>query len=423
MANEPITFFCPACSIKLTVPAKLAGVVGPCPSCGKQIQAPATAVPEPVVSEPIVQEAAKEVVIPEPVVPEAPKEPMLLKTEPRHLPSRPGVGELPARHMPEPASVREAKRRGSTGPLTHDPYFRNLIRLLIFGVFLLASGAFVYGVLTFLKRQPPVDPAHAVTEPFSFDKQIDEQAATAQGEDVGTLPQVSPEDSAGDVFETVDSNSPWKEAEAVLEKFLSATSLAERLPLIETRTPEDELAAGCLAGPLPAATMIVPESRETIADENILDFYYTVEFQSDGPAGQAQTILVRSRGDGPPKIVADPFLDTFGGRLAAYTAAPSDKGGIFQVVVYAVASCTDPNIPNREKKLTLKLLASDNHKEIARAYFGRQSKIAEMLEDGTYGLNYGTAKACTVMLRWNTEDNPDYPYLEALAIKDLGWNP
>jgi hypothetical protein len=404
MANDTITFFCPACSIKLTVPAKLAGVEGPCPSCGKQIQAP-----EPVVPEPVVQEVAKE--------------PVLLKPEPRQLPSRPAGSEMPVRHMPETASVGEARHRMDRGSFTQDPYFRNLIRLLIFGVFLLASGAFVYGVLTFLKRQPPVDPAHAVTEPFSFDKQIEERNPTDHGEEVTELPQVSAEDSAGDVFETVDSNSPWRDAEAVLEKFLSATTLAERLPLIETRTPEDELEAGCLAGPLPAATLIVPESRETTAAENIVDFYYTVEFQSKGAAGQAQTILVRSRGDGPPRIVADPFLDTFGGRLAAYTAAPAEKGGVFQVVVYAVASCTDPNIPNREKKLTLKLLASDNHKEIARAYFGRQSKIAEMLEDGTYGLNYGSAKACTVLVRWNTEDNPDYPYLEALAIKDLGWNP
>lgn len=404
MANDTITFFCPACSIKLTVPASLAGIEGPCPSCGKQIQAPAATEPESV-------------------VPEATREPVPLKSEPRPLPSRSGGAELPARQMPEPASVREAKRRVSPGPLTQDPYFRNLIRLLIFGVFLLASGAFVYGVLTFLKRQPPVDPAHAVTEPFSFDKQIDEQILADHADDAGTLPQISAEDSAGDVFETADSNSPWKAAEEVLEKFLSAKSLAERLPLIETRTPEDELAAGCLAGPLPAATLIVPESRETNAGEHILDFYYTVKFQSEGPGGQAQTILIRSRGDGPPKVVADPFLDTFGGRLAAYAAAPREKGGVFQVVVYAVASCTDPNIPNRGKKLTLKLLASDNHKEIARAYFGRQSKIAEMLEDGTYGLNYGSAKACTVLLRWNTEDNPDYPYLEALAIKDLDWNP
>ncbi len=46
-----------------------------------------------------------------------------------------------------------------------------------------------------------------------------------------------------------------------------------------------------------------------------------------------------------------------------------------------------------------------------------------MLEDGTYSLSYGKAKSCTVMLRWNTEDSSDHPYLEAIAIKTLDWNP
>ena len=82
-----------------------------------------------------------------------------------------------------------------------------------------------------------------------------------------------------------------------------------------------------------------------------------------------------------------------------------------------------PAIPNRGKKLTLKLLARDNTKAIAEAYFGKMSKIGEMLEDGTYSLSYGKAKACTVMLRWNTEDDVNHPYLEAIAIKSSGLEP
>ncbi len=41
MANDStLTFACPACLIRLTVPSHLAGISGPCPSCRKQIQAP-----------------------------------------------------------------------------------------------------------------------------------------------------------------------------------------------------------------------------------------------------------------------------------------------------------------------------------------------------------------------------------------------
>jgi hypothetical protein len=93
------------------------------------------------------------------------------------------------------------------------------------------------------------------------------------------------------------------------------------------------------------------------------------------------------------------------------------------LIIWAVASCNDPQVRNRENKLTLKLLPRDNAKAIAQAYFGRQSKIGRMLGDGPYSLSYGKAKPCTVVLRWNTEDHPEYPYLEAIHLKTMDWNP
>lgn len=221
----------------------------------------------------------------------------------------------------------------------------------------------------------------------------------------------------------VEPKSPAMDALAVLEKFVTAKSLAERLPLIETKTAEPELVSSCLAGLLPPAPKMLLEFQESNGVEGVVDFYYNVDFEMEGQRPNLQTVLVRTRGGNPPKVVADPFLDSFGGRLAAYAAKPSDKAGVFQVIVSALASCTDPKIPNREKKLTLKLMARDNTKEIAQAFFSRQSKIHEMLEDGSYSLSYGKAKSCTVMLRWNTEDSAEYPYLEAIALKALDWNP
>lgn len=209
----------------------------------------------------------------------------------------------------------------------------------------------------------------------------------------------------------------------VLEKFLAAKTLAERLPLIESHTAEADLAKTCLAGPLPATIKIENYSRETNTVEQVVDIYHNVNLDAGNNRTNPQTILVRTRGSGDPKIVVDPFLDSFGGRLMAYAKTPSDKAGIFQVIINPVAACYDERVPNREKKLTLKLLPQDNAKEIALACFGRQSKIGLMLEDGTYSLRYGKAKACTVMLRWNTEDKPSMPYLEALDLKTLDWNP
>ena len=193
--------------------------------------------------------------------------------------------------------------------------------------------------------------------------------------------------------------------------------------MIETDTPEAELAASCLAGPLPPAPTMLLEFQESNPMEKVVDFYYSVDFKTDDGRVNPQTILVRTRGNGTPKVVVDPFLDLFGGRLAAYAAKPGEKAGVFQVIASALATCTNADVPNREKKLTLKLLPRDNAKEIAEAYFSKISKIGEMLEDGTYSLSYGKAKACTVMLRWNTEEDPKMPYLEALLIKNLDWNP
>lgn len=46
--SETISFICPHCSTRLDVPAELAGVTGPCPSCNTTITAPATSTKPPV---------------------------------------------------------------------------------------------------------------------------------------------------------------------------------------------------------------------------------------------------------------------------------------------------------------------------------------------------------------------------------------
>ena len=217
--------------------------------------------------------------------------------------------------------------------------------------------------------------------------------------------------------------SRGNEATEVLEKFLAAKTLDERKDLMEILKPGLDLAGTCLAGPLPAVRAMTPEFREANPTEQLTDFFHRVDFATEGTQSNPFFVLVRARGKSAPKVVIDPFLDLYGGRLAAYAAKPSDKAAYFQAVVYALSTCTDTTIPDYEKKMTLKLMASDNGKEIARAYFGKQSKIAAMLQDGTHDLSYGNPKACTVMLSWNTEDKADRPYLVASAITSLDWNP
>lgn len=333
--------------------------------------------------------------------------------------------------MPEP--TRDPGSTRGTAPLGKNlretkRFFRILVPLL----FLIASAALVFGVLKILKGRTELPPPTLPQKPTPvrtiapITPKANEEPA--QSEPIPTLP--APEADQPEINPTpielpdgTEPITPGMAAMEVLEKFLAAKTLAERMPIIETQTPEAELATSCLNSPLPATSKIEIDAQETNSVEQVVDFYHNVDFVVEGQPISPQTILVRTRGTSGPKVVVDPFLDTYGGRLAAFAKAPTDKAGVFQVIVSAVASCNDENVPNREKKLTLKLLSRDNTKEIARAYFGRQSKIGEMLEDGTYSLSYGKAKACTVMLRWNADDNPAMPYLEALTIKALDWNP
>lgn len=187
-------------------------------------------------------------------------------------------------------------------------------------------------------------------------------------------------------------------------------------------TPESALARTCLAGPLPEATSTRISMVENNAADHVANYLHNADFDADANRSNPQTILVSIRDTAPPKVVVNPFLDSHSGRLAGYAKSPSDKMGLFHVIVWPLASCYDERVPNREKKLTLKSLPQANAKEIALVYLGRQSKIAQMLTDGTCRVAYGKAKACTVMLRCNTEDNSNMPYLEAIALSSLNWN-
>ena len=141
MAQDTLTFCCPACGIKLSVPASLAGVVGPCPSCGSRIQAPHRRRPEGL-----------------PGCPAAPKRTRPAASRPRHLSNRSPAsfrtGRIPrswrnkCRNPARPAKAAAGTTRSQGFPRSETSCAGHDVAL-----FLIASAALVYGVLTFLKRQ------------------------------------------------------------------------------------------------------------------------------------------------------------------------------------------------------------------------------------------------------------------------------
>ena len=284
--------------------------------------------------------------------------------------------------------------------------------------------------------------------------QMDRSKAGEKGTDAATesgkstvesiLPAETFEDLTGDSTETlpvgdtdmphIGENLPDPATPAIdsgiaalnlLEKFLKMKSLDERLPHLETKRGEDVLASSVLNGELPEALKITVDVQEINSVEEVTDHYYHVDFADADGGINPQTMLVRTRGTAPPKVVVDPFLDLFGGRFAQFAAKPTEEAGTFLVVISAGGRCYKDidNVPDPEKKLTMKILSREGTKEIAKAYFGKQSQIGRMLEDETSGLGYGQTKACTVFVRWNMDDDPERPFLEALDIKALNWNP
>ena len=436
MENAVISFPCPVCEIQLTVPARLAGVTGPCPSCRSQIQAvhPPLVLPEipqvgPVIIPPL--ERLPTEVCAGPTTPDAPP-PGVDAGAPQTVEEA-----LPAGSPSGLAPVASASSTlGAALEVPQPQRGSGFKRLLLFLFFIIAVVTIGVGVVTFLRDRSEKQRSKHSTSKIPVKTSFPREITRREPLDPPKLPEppiltprVPPPaeqvivDAKPSSAERTETPTPSQAATKVLENFLAAQTLAERLPLVVTQTPETMLADSCLAGLLPLAEEIFIEAIENNAAEQVVNFYHHVTFDTDDTAKKSQTILIQQRGAKEPKVVVDPFLDSYGGRLAAYAKAPSDRPGTFQVTILPLASCSEESVPSREEKLTLKLLPQDGAKEIALAFFSKQSKIARTLEDGTYSLSYGKAKACTVVLRWNNEERPGKPYLEALAIKTLNWNP
>ena len=387
----------------------------------------------------------------------------VLRQEPRALPGA-GIAPAPVRARAEPSGMTKSRNAGA-GPPPQREYRNRYLRFLVPLIFLSASLCVVYGVKKFLIKDhnaflpgtgvrkgqeergvkrilepeddspeslagnkgrqdpPPREPDPPYTLPIK-DPILPGKEHTLPVENP-PMPPISdntrdaPPDNAPPNSGPVDGGI---EALAVLEKFLEMETLEERLPLIESkRLPE--LQSSVLSAPLPKDPRIEVDVRRTNAIEQVIDYYYSVNFAPDGGSTPPpQTMLVRTRGTSPPKVVVDPFLDLYGGRFARFAEKPVKDEESFQVIIWVGASCYE-DIPGAENKLTLKITARNANEAIANVYCGKNSDIGNMIKDENSWISYGETRPCTILLRWNTRDDPAKPYIEAVAITALDWNP
>lgn len=221
-----------------------------------------------------------------------------------------------------------------------------------------------------------------------------------------------------------DEPPPAVIANEMLDAFLRAKDAASRARMVEPEVPVEELAATILGGPLPEVAQVFSDLPQHRSTEQLTDHPYRVSFFMKGRPNVDYAILVRQRGQQPPKVFLPAFLDLVGGRLAEFTGSPNLKDPTtFHVILEPVIGCHEERIPNPDRKFTFKLLASPFGKETARAYASNGSRFRKMVEEPTYPIRWGIRGRATVTIQWNHTEDPTMPYLELVEINSPDWNP
>lgn len=454
MATETLTFHCPHCNIRLTVPAKFAGVKGPCPSCRLGITAPVPeAGPSPFeASEPSVAPPPLSPPEPEPETetetetavapasaelpsasvppvpgieevsgsPEGPK----IRPEPRLAKERPLVGPIQARH----STADERMKRSEPVSSTRSRRSGRLMQALVPAIFCAAATTLSYLLLYFYlpggpgKRMreataplaAPPPPAAIVEAPPSRPAEPVEEA---EAPEAAALTAPAPAEH--------DGPSPAVIAGELLDAFLRAKDARTRYGMVEPDTGIPELEAlPLMNGPLWEVERISPELPQHHPEEQMTDYPYRVTFFVPNRKSVDFSMLVRQRGTQSPKVFLPAFLDLAGGRLYGFTRQPNTLDpATFHAVIEPVPGCHEQGIPNSDRKFTLKLLSSSIGKETSRAYVSTGSRFKKMVEDPASSLRWGVRIRATVTLQWNHKEDPEKPYLELMDINSLGWSP
>jgi hypothetical protein len=443
MAKGTLTFSCPNCRIRLTVPVAMAGASGPCPSCRTTIVSPAAPAPEPgptVVESPPVsapQAAAPPVTKAPHIETRLPTEPVAsdgprLRPEPRQLPGRMAAPPISTRRSTEDQEMRPTPRASANVP-RRAARMPNVLFPVLFSAM---AAALVYLLLYFFlpsgpnqrlaeaKRPLPVpakqEPA-AVAPPV---KVTPVRPPSAKPPPVLVVPAIPAPAATDPSVAKGDKVPPAVVANEVLEAFLRARDAAGRLDMVEPAVPVEELAATVLGAPLPEVAQIFSDLPQRYPTEQLTEFPFRVSFFIKGRPNVDYAVLVRQRGQQAPKVHLAAFLDLAGGRLAEFTATPNTKDpATFHVILEPVIGCHEERIPNPERKFTFKLLPSPFGKETARAYTSNGSRIRKLVEEPTYPIRWGIRGRATVTIQWNHVEDPAMPYLELLDINSPDWNP
>jgi len=450
MSPNVLQFTCTHCNTPLTVPASMAGIEGPCPKCGENIQAPqatpATA-PASFAAEPREKpKTSHPAKIPEPREKPRSNEDFAgrpnIPPAPRGLPERKAEKKVDVKRSTSEAQSRSGSRRQSSSRRTTPAPSRDsgstVSRFAVPILFAVVSAATVYFLLYHFMPGGPGKTNREVTS--NPPAPLGDAGASVDPRDPLTTPPDTPGPPAHAPSRTPSQGAatpppaprsePVKQdditqAEETLLSFFGQRTLAERLAMAEPARAAGPLEGGLLDGPLPPVGDALSGSAMRNMLEDYLDIPFNIEFPvigSESDETRETLVIVRRRGDGEPKILIDPLLDLAGGSLDEFAASPVEGQRTFRAVIEAMPRCFETDIPGAEKKFTYKISSSSRQSEITRAYASRQSALAEQLYSPDSGIGWGRRLRATFVVEWNTTEDPEQPFIEMREIKALDWS-
>lgn len=214
-------------------------------------------------------------------------------------------------------------------------------------------------------------------------------------------------------------------ANEVLDQFLAAGTLEERLPLMtKSSLTREQLEASCLAGPLkPLKSNYFSEMVPRLEDDMRQYLYYVAFEDKEEERERLRMVvqLVERPGVHPPRVHADAFIEHYEKWLEAYAKKPSKKITTFHCIAEARTAELVKNLPEEIKKQMIRLVISSHPggKPAFDAFLNKNSPLMERI--GARGdFPYVEPRFCVLSFRWNTE-NPKLPYIELVDIVTMGW--
>ena len=495
---DMITFHCPSCRMKLQVPAKMAGVTGPCPECSATITAPpSTPVPLPVsepVPSPVPEPAQRQESIPQRQE-RTPVPAPVAKAPNPFAENNPSPGERVAGRAPAATPVNREQvlvRQHENRPKRRARWMGIVIPLtfILLAIALVLVLLQVFGLVEVWNFRTQKDEVKSVPDttirestPQSSEKKDtpaapvkpkkDDSASTpaptpesapapetesavpsgkpsdvpgikedtqpegafpelpklppASSEQAGTSSKPSPPPPPEIATGSEDGSQPQASSlvKQVLEQFLEAKTLDERLPLM-TRSvhTREELMASCLARPLKAVKFINMSETVPRLEDNMLQYLYFVSFKDENEDQQMQRIVVmvvERPGTHPPRVHGDAFIEHYEKKFEQYAKHPNKKVTTFHCIAEARTASLSKDLPDdlKDRMMRFVIKTHPNAEPAFNAYLSKSSPLMESIGPRK-DFPLTVPRFCVLSFRWNTKD-PARPYIELTDIIRQGW--